>query len=341
MSGSKTEEPTPRRLKEARKRGEIGKSRELVAAAGLFAGAGALALVGPAITSGLASLLERSLFAAGPAEAMAHASALGLPLLGVLAAVMLASAAAAFVQVGPLWAAKAVSFDAKRLDPIKGAKRLVSRDRFVDLARHLLVVLVAGAVAFGYAKDVAPDLARLSRAGAVAGLWVVGEALFGLALRVGGALALFAVIDLFVQKRRHRRALRMTKDEVKREHRESEGDPQHKQARARAHREAVNHATLEEVRRATVLVVNPTHYAVALRFDVDSDQEAPEVVAKGVDDLARRMIQVAREAGVPIVRDVPLARALHELELGEEIPETFYQAVAAVLEVAEREREES
>lgn len=131
----------------------------------------------------------------------------------------------------------------------------------------------------------------------------------------------------------------MTRDEVKREHKESEGDPHVKGERQRLHRELLEHQVLESVRTADVLVVNPTHIAVALRFDAESEQEAPEVVAKGVDHLARRMIEVATEAGVPVLRDIPLARSLHGLDLGEEVPEALYDAVAAVLRAAWEERE--
>jgi type III secretion protein U len=336
MSTSKTEEPTPRRLREARRRGEVPKSRELVSAAALFAALGALAIVTPPLVGAFRAFFETTL-SAEPARAIASTASFATPLFLVLFAIALASALAAFTQVGPLWSTKAIAPDVKRLDPVKGAKRLISGDRFVDLARHLLMLSLAGAVAVSYVADVAPELLRRSGAD----LGALGGCLFGLALRVGVVLALFSVLDLFLQRRRHRRSLRMSREEVQREHREAEGDPHGKHARTRAHREAVEHGTLEEVRRASVLVVNPTHFAVALRFDEQSEQDAPEVVAKGMDDLARRMIAVARESGVPVVRDVPLARALHEIELGEEIPETFYQAVAAILEVAAEEREAS
>lgn len=135
----------------------------------------------------------------------------------------------------------------------------------------------------------------------------------------------------------------MTTEEVKREHREAEGEPQAKRERQRVHREIVEHGILEEVRRADVLVVNPTHVAVALRYEEEEgegEDAAPEILAKGQDHLAKRMIEAAREAGVPVMRDVPLARSLFELEVGVEIPETLYEAAAAVLSAAWREREE-
>jgi FlhB-like protein len=122
----------------------------------------------------------------------------------------------------------------------------------------------------------------------------------------------------------------MSKDEIKREHRESEGDPEIKAARRRAHQEMLAGATLNAVKNATVLVVNPTHLANALRYRDDED-DAPEVIAQGRGELAQKMIDAARAWGIPVVRDVPLARALSDLEVGDQIPEALYEAVAEVL----------
>jgi len=134
----------------------------------------------------------------------------------------------------------------------------------------------------------------------------------------------------------------MSLDEVRREHREAEGEPQAKRERQRLHRAIAEHGLLEEVRRADVLVVNPTHLAVAVRYDAAAAERGedpiPEVIAKGQDGLARRMIEAARAAGVPVLRDVPLARGLFEIEVGEVVPEDLYEAVAAVLHAAWDER---
>jgi type III secretion protein U len=123
----------------------------------------------------------------------------------------------------------------------------------------------------------------------------------------------------------------MSKDEVKREHKESEGDPQMKAARERAHKEVIAQATVANVRTASVVIVNPTHLATALRYDEKEGDEAPVVVASGDGDLAARIVRAAHDYGVPVVRDVPLARALAELEVGDAIPEALYEAVAEIL----------
>jgi flagellar biosynthesis protein FlhB len=136
--------------------------------------------------------------------------------------------------------------------------------------------------------------------------------------------------DYFFVRRAWRERHRMSKDEVKREHRESEGDPEIKAARRRAHQEALAGSMIAAVKNATVLIVNPTHLATALRYQEDED-EAPVVLAHGEGDLARRLIEAAHQYGVPVVRDVPIAHALKELTLGEQIPEALYEAVAEVL----------
>jgi flagellar biosynthesis protein FlhB len=139
-----------------------------------------------------------------------------------------------------------------------------------------------------------------------------------------------AIIDLVVTRRTFRAKLRMTKAEVKREHRESEGDPQLKAARHRAHHEMLAAATINAVRDATVVIVNPEHLATALRY-VDGEDEAPKVIANGDGDLARRIQEAARAYGIPVIRDVPIARALRDLEVGDTIPEALYEAVAEIL----------
>ena len=153
-----------------------------------------------------------------------------------------------------------------------------------------------------------------------------------LGLRLALALLALGTIDWLLARRRHRRSLMMTRHEVKREFKESEGDPQHKAERHRLHREIGEQRMIEDVRKADFVVVNPDHIAVAVRYDRDADA-APVVVAKGERLLAERIKQVAREAGVPIYRDLGLARALNELPQGEEIPEALYEAVAELLRV--------
>jgi type III secretion protein U len=147
------------------------------------------------------------------------------------------------------------------------------------------------------------------------------------------------VLDVVVTRGAWLRRLRMTKDEVKREHKDAEGDPQQKAARDRAYQELLAQATVGNVRTASVVVVNPTHLACALRYDEKEGDEAPVVVASGEGELAQRIVAAAEDWGIPVVRDVPLARALVELQPGEVIPEALFEAVAEVLrDLWEREK---
>ena len=153
-------------------------------------------------------------------------------------------------------------------------------------------------------------------------------------------LGLFlAVLDVVVTRSQWRKRLRMSKADVKREHKESEGDPQLKAARERAHHEMLASVMIANVKTASVVVVNPEHIACALRYDESEEAEAPVVVANGEGELAERIVRAAHEYGVPVLRDVPLARALIELEVGSAIPEALYEAVAEILREAYEEIE--
>ena len=347
MSDERTEEPTPKRLAEARARGEVPRSRELGGALTLLGAAGILGATGADVLASLLSIFRLSIDAVAGRLATAPtalleasvgtAAAAVAPLLGAL---VVLGALASFVQVGPLLAGEAIAWKPERLDPIAGAKNLFTQARLVELVKTAVVLSIVLAVAWSTLRDALHGTLALGASDAQAALTAGGEIVRRLLLRVGLAMLGVAVLDVVYQRWRWNRDHRMTKDEVKREHKESEGDPHVRQERERLRHEIAAHGALENVRRADVLVVNPTHLAVALRFDEESDQSAPEVIAKGQDELARRMIAAAREAGVPVLRDVPLAQGLFELELGEEIPEALYEAVAAVLRAAWAERRE-
>jgi flagellar biosynthesis protein FlhB len=344
MSDDKTEEPTPKRLKEARERGQVAKSKELGTAALLLATGAALGSAGPGFVRGFRELLEPALAAArGESASPSAAISLGLETasgasLPILAALFAVAVLASLVQTGPVLATKAIEWDLSRLDPIAGAGRLFGRDAWIELARSILKVLIVAWVVTGVIEDAMRGAIALVGRDAAALASTLGTIVQTLLLRSGGAMLAVAVADVLYQRWRLAKELRMTKEEVKREHKESEGDPHAKGERERVRREIAQHDTAESVRKASVVVVNPTHVAVALRFDEEGSEGAPEVVAKGMEEQAMYIRRLAEEAGVPIVRDVPLARGLFELELGEEIPERLYDAVAAVLHVAWAER---
>jgi flagellar biosynthesis protein FlhB len=340
----RTEAPTPRRLRRAREEGDSGAS-SFAGQAAAFVVAVALALpLGKAVASqigtALSPALTRAVRPGGPlpfdsAGATWAVLRLVLPMLVVASAVAIVAQGA---QTGGMLTTRRLAPDLRRLDPIQGMRSLFSYARFWALGRALAAGAVVGCLASevltAHALDLARTAGRLSAAGLLAGALARS-----LAWRVAIVGLAFAVVDVLVVRRAWMNRLKMTHAEVRREHRESEGDPQLKAARARAHRELLAQAVIAGVRDATVVVVNPTHLACALRYAEKDGDEAPVVVAAGEGDLAARIVQAAREAGVPVVRDVPLARALVELEVGSAIPEALYQAVAEVLrEVWEEEQ---
>ncbi len=216
------------------------------------------------------------------------------------------------------------------VNPIAGVKNLFTRKNAVEFLKTAVKLAIVGGMLGSAVVQALPQMVRSVRTTPLGAAALGGSIGSAILLRAAAVFAALAALDVAYQRWQHRRDLRMTKDEVKREHKESEGDPQIKQQRERIHREILTHNMIEEVRRADCVIVNPDHIAVAIRFD-EENNEAPEVVAKGERLIAKRILEVARAHGVPIVRDVGLARALNELDLGTEIPEALYEAVAEVL----------
>ncbi|HVU51703.1 MAG TPA: EscU/YscU/HrcU family type III secretion system export apparatus switch protein, partial [Polyangia bacterium] len=227
-----------------------------------------------------------------------------------------------------------VRLDLGRVGSADAWRRLFDGRAALAVGQGLLKVALVGAVAALALRPLVGAVVGLTGAPAGRLLEALGALAGRLALRLAAAGVALGAADAFLVARRHRRGLRMTREEVKREHRESEGDPAHRGERQRLHREVLEQRMVEEVRKADFVVVNPEHIAVALRYDADGDA-APVVVAKGERLVAERIKQIAREAGVPIFRDVGLARALAELAEGGEIPAELYEAVAEILRVVQ------
>jgi flagellar biosynthetic protein FlhB len=234
-------------------------------------------------------------------------------------------------QVGFQINTEKLSPDFDKLNPANGVMRLFSVAALVRGGLMLLKVAALALVAYIVLEGRAGIIASLSRdrlAGAAPAAWTV---VMRLALYLTGAVALVAVLDYFYQRYRFEQNLRMTKEEVKRELKEEEGDPLIKARIRQIARERTRRKMLAEVPKATVVVTNPTHYAVALRYDPTRD-DAPVVVARGAGAFARRIAEVAREKGVVVIERPPLARALHAgVKEGKPIPGTLFKAVAEVL----------
>lgn len=287
-------------------------------------------LWGPRAAIELSSLLRSTLLGAGaadptrlPAEALACLARASAPLLLIPAA---GAGAAALLQTGLAFSLEPLRPRLERIDPFQGLRRLASPATVSGVTVALAKATALGLLLSGWIAAHGRALAQLPRLDprSICRAVPVGT----LAMRLAVAAVAFGVVDLALARRRHRRALMMTRDEVRRESREDEGDPQHRAERRRVHRDLLEAAP---VSKATVVIVNPTHVAVALRHRRDLD-EAPRLLAKGSGDAAARIRSEARRAGVPIVRDVALARAIARLvDVGEELPVQLYEAAAAVL----------
>lgn len=336
----RTEQPTPKRRQEARRRGQIARSRDLSTALVLFTGLGLLMVWGPWAAARQKVWLSTWLATlqpgwGQPGEVWRLFHGVTLTLAGLLAPVLLgltlASLVAATLQGGFLFAPQRLAPDLSRVLLLPGLKRLVSGQSLMELAKALLKVALIGAIAY---LTVAPlcsrvpellfsDPARLTEFLASAGLQVGWRLLLG--------LLVLGILDYLLQRYRFEKNLRMTKQEVKEEMRQTEGDPRVKARMRSLMRQMATRRMMAEVPRADVVITNPTHVAVALKYD-GAAMIAPQVVAKGQGFVALKIMALAQEAGVPLVQNVELARTLYKsVELGAFIPTSLYRAVAEVL----------
>jgi flagellar biosynthesis protein FlhB len=336
-SGEPTEEPTQKRLDEARGRGEVAYSRDLVSAAAMTAALLALIASGPESVARLVAYWRGALAAAPRGGSASGALLAGTSEMAGILAVPLAAACvlalgAGMLQTRGLLALGALKPDLGRLSPAEGLKRAFGGQAALQVGKGLLKVTLVGVLAWVTVRPLLGGVAALAGMNAGRTLQVLGLLASRLAERVALVALALGLADYLFVYRRQRRGLMMTRDEVKRESKESEGDPSHRAERQRLHRELMEQRMVAEVRKADFVVVNPDHIAVALRYDREGDA-APVVLASGERLLAERIKEVAREAGVPIFRDVTLARSLRGLPEGEEIPPALYEAVAEVLRV--------
>ena len=339
MSGERTEKATPRRRNEARDEGRVARSQEVNSALVLGVTFAALALTAPStgdrlhlvFTTTMARVAAPDLTAETVGDLAAEwLRTVGLLCLPLLLAAAVAGLLASVVQNRPTLRTKALKPDLKRLNPLKGIKQWFSPQSGVELAKGILKIVVVGAAATAVIWPQLPQLVGLgTRPPSVIAAYA-GSLVLRLAFAVIGILVPLGIADLVYQRRRHEKSLRMTKDEVKQEHRQQDVAPEIKNAIRRRAAEMARRRQLGDVPSADVIVTNPTHFAVALRYG--KDVAAPRVIAKGADLLALRIREIGAEHDVTIVENPPLARALFaQCEVGDEIPGELFGAVAEVL----------
>jgi flagellar biosynthetic protein FlhB len=336
----KTEAPTQKRLDDARRDGNIPRSRELTAAA-VMVGAGIVlmttgdsigAKLGQGMARGLVISRERAFDEGAMLQAFGDQFTTALWAVAPVLALTLAVALGAPLALGGWsFSSKAFTPDFTRLNPVSGFARMFALRAWMELLKSLAkfaVVGAAGAAVLWFNTDKLMGLGSEPIQAAIAhAISLTGQALIALT----AALVLIAAVDVPFQLWQYNQELRMTREEVRQEHKDAEGSPEVKGRIRALQREMAERRMMEDVPKADVVIVNPTHFAVALRYD-EKSMRAPRVVAKGVDLIALRIREVATEHRVPIFEAPPLARALHRsVEIGDEIPAGLYVAVAQVL----------
>ncbi|MDZ7629532.1 MAG: flagellar biosynthesis protein FlhB [Parvularculaceae bacterium] len=336
----KTEQPTPKRLADARKKGDAPRSAEIPATAMIAAGGLALWLM----SDGLAQAFTRlgMTFLERPHEFLADAEGLqaiygklaaasGAMLAGLALLFVIAAAGAHIAQAAPVLAPDRLKPSLKRLSPIEGAKRLFGPQALANFLKGVGKLCIIGAILIFTLWPDHEKLAGLPFADERAALAMSKGLVLKLIAVTVGAMSIVAALDYAFARQQWMKRLMMTREEVKRELKETDGDPQIK-GRRRQQREArARRRMMKAVKEASVLIMNPTHYAVALKYE-SGKTTAPLCVAKGLDDIALRLRAAAEEARVPVVENPPLARALYAaVEIDEEIPVDHYEAVAKVI----------
>lgn len=339
MADEKTEQPTPKRLRDARQKGDVPKSQEVPSAAIVLCIFGYFIAMGPSIFRDFSDLLdfilanaisrpyEETLKMMLPAAA-ALAVKIAAPVLGIA---MAAALVGNIGQIGFLFAPKAAAPKLSNLSPSKWFKKVFSKKNAIEFAKNILKVAI---LSFAVYKALSSNLRELMAlpSSSTPSMWIMAGGLMKeLAIWCGGSFAAVAALDFVYTRLRYTKEHMMSIDEVKREYKEQEGDPLIKSKRRQLHQEMANQSAVASARKAKVLIVNPTHFAIAVDYDAEKTP-LPVVLAKGQGDLARRMIEAAREEGVPVLRDVPLAHALFEEGVeGQSIPPDLLPAIAKIL----------
>jgi flagellar biosynthesis protein FlhB len=336
----KTEDPTSRRLDEARNRGQVANSREVnnLLMLGVFS-LSVLFFGGPAA----GALYKASLpFIESPDLVPAdfgHLVQLGWKLLGVLlmagavplVLAVIAAIGAGYLQFGLVWSADGITPKLDKISPLAGLKRMFSMRSLAEFVRGLLKLAVVGSVAMFL---ILPEVAHLNKLIGMEMIQLLGETkalLAKLLIGVVSIVAAIATIDVIYQRMQHLREMRMSRQEIKDEFKETEGDPLIKGRLRQLRMERTRRRMMAQVPQSDVVVTNPTHYAVALKYDPGS-MAAPKMMAKGVDKVAQKIREIAKEHGIPVVENPPLARGLFAaVEVDQEVTPEFYKAVAEVI----------
>ncbi|VYU68572.1 fused FliR family export protein/FlhB family type III secretion system protein [Clostridium paraputrificum] len=336
----KTEEATPKKKSEARKKGQIARSKDVGLAITMVTCTLVILLLSGMIVGNLKDTMVYFL-QSGMLQDINEMSIKSIVLtilmkaalciLPVVVPIMIAGIVASLIQTGFLLTGESLKPKFSKLNPISGFKNMFSKKSFVDLLKNLAVVTIIGFIGFLYVRDNYDKILQISNTYLPSLGGQVQDLVVGIFFQVSVVLVIIAAADYFVQFRFHQKDLRMTKQEIKEEYKQMEGDPQIKSKIKQKQREMATRRMMASVADATVVITNPTHFSIALKYE-EGNNEAPKVVAKGADLVALKIKEVAKKNDVPIMENKPLARMIYEqVDIDREIPQEMYQAVAEIL----------
>ncbi len=338
--GEKSEQPTGKKLADARRKGQVPLTRELPPLFVLLGGVGAITLWAPQVLQQFSGHYRHWLEQAGTLQLdpttmhellMNVTNKAFVPLIPFGLIVALLALAALLMQTGPLWIEEGLKPKPSKMNPMNGIKRIFSWKGVVELIKSLAKVAMVAGILYGVFSASMPQLVQFPIMSLLESVGVTWDLVQEIVWSVGGILLILAIADFAYQRWQHNEDLKMTKQEVKDESKDAEGDPQIRSRRQSIQRERARQRMLQAVPKADVIITNPTHLAVALRYDTEN-MDAPVVVAKGAGFMAEKIKQIARSAGVPILENRSLARGLFKAtKVGQEIPAALYQAAAELL----------
>ncbi|MBW1914979.1 MAG: flagellar biosynthesis protein FlhB [Deltaproteobacteria bacterium] len=336
----KTEQASPKKKEEARKKGQVAKSREISSIAVLAAGAIYLFFSAKKMVFQLGNQLKTTfsgISSMGPADvdlmsllsnAVSGYLIMVLPLMLVLIVVALL---ANYLQVGVVWSVDPLTPKASKINPIEGGKKIFSKRSLVEGGKAIFKLLIVAWAAFSILRDEYPRLVPLIYQDNIQIISTLGYISMKLVIRCSCIIAILAILDFIYQKWELEESLKMTKQEVKDEFKQTDGDPLIKARIRSIQREMARRRMMEEVPKADVVITNPTHLSIAIRYDSNKEMAAPVIVAKGANNVAMKIREVAEKNNIPLVENKSLARNLNKLEIGDEIPSKFYQVIAEIL----------
>jgi len=339
-SDEKTEEATPKRKSDARKKGQIARSKDVGLAITFIATILVIVILSDTVVGSFKKNIIYFLSEAGSIELTKGTvkgltslvlSKMATTLLPIVLPIMVAGVAASLMQSGFLIVKDAIKPSLGKLNPISGFKNMFSKRSAIELIKNLISISIIVYMAYSYVKDNFYKILNIGNLYLPTMGVEVKSLLLGIFYRIAIFVVALAAIDYLVQILMHKKEMRMTKEEVKEEYKQMEGDPQIKSKIKQKQREMSRRRMIDSVGDATVVITNPTHLAVAIKYE-EGNMEAPQVVAKGADLLAMKIKEKARESDVPIIENKPLARMIYEqVEIDKYIPQDMYQAVAEIL----------